>query len=280
MNKIKIVTDSSADLSSELISQYDITVVPLYVTLNGETYRDRVDITPEAFIDKMKGSDKLPTSSQPAAGEFLELYDRLGSQGYEVLSIHISGNLSGTIHSAETAASMSSANVTVVDSRYISKALGFQVIAAAALAKEGKPMADIVSHLHAIRMRTKLYVLVDTLENLAKGGRIGKGTALLGSLLHIKPIASLENGEYTPIAKVRSHAHAVKYLAKQFADDVKDKVIQKIGIVHAEGHELAAKMKQAIQALADCDDIQIEPTTPVISMHTGIGAIGLMYYCD
>ncbi|KON87523.1 DegV domain-containing protein [Sporosarcina globispora] len=280
MAKIKVVTDSTADLSREVIEKFDIEVVPLSIHIEGNTYLDRVDITPSEFMKKMKEADELPKSSQPPAGAFAEVYDRFGDQGYEILSIHMTGGMSGTVQSAESAAAMSNANVTVVDSRYISKALAFQVIEAAKMAKEGKSIQEIVSHLETIRGNTKLFVVVDTLENLVKGGRIGKGKAMIGSLLNIKPIASLEGGVYTPVAKVRSHTQVAKYLAKQFAEDIKGKTIKGVGLVHAEGIELASKLKKMIEELDVPAEIKIEETTPIISTHTGPGAIGFMYHLE
>ncbi len=280
MAKIKIVTDSTADLSSELIEKFDIEVVPLSIHIEGNTYLDRVDITPSEFMRKMKEADELPKSSQPPAGVLAEVYDRFGDQGYDILSIHMTGGMSGTVQSAESAAAMSHANVTVVDSRYISKALAFQVLEAANMASEGKSIQEIVSRLETIRSNTKLFVVVDTLENLVKGGRIGKGKAMIGSLLNIKPIASLEGGVYTPVAKVRSHTQVAKYLAKQFAEDIKGKTIKGVGLVHAEGIELASKLKKMIEELDAAAEIEIEETTPIISTHTGPGAIGFMYHLE
>jgi len=280
MSKIKIVTDSTVDLSDEELRQHEIEVVPLSISIGSDTYLDRVDITPTEFIEKMQAAPELPKSSQPPAGVFLEAYDRLGSDGSDILSIHMTGGMSGTVRSAEMGAGMSDASVTVVDSRYISKALSFQVVEAAEMAKAGKSVSEIVERLDRIRKNTRLFVVVDTLDNLVKGGRIGKGKAWIGSLLKIKIIASLDGGEYTPVAKVRSKAQIVEYLAKQFAEDVKGKVVRGVGLVHAAGHELASKLKETIVERTGYDKIRIEDTTPIISTHTGVGAIGFMYYCE
>ncbi|MBM7584250.1 DegV family protein with EDD domain [Bacillus pakistanensis] len=278
MTVIKIVTDSTVDLSEEMIRQYNIHVVPLSLTIEGETFLDRVDITPSQFIEKMQNSKELPKSSQPAVGTFLELYNQLGADGSTILSIHMTGKMSGTVRSAESAADMSESNVHVIDSRFISKGMGFQVIEAAKLAQRGNNLDSILAHLEEIRHQTKLFVVVDTLENLVKGGRIGKGRAMIGSLLNIKPIASLAGGEYTPVAKVRSHSQVIKYLASQFVEDIKGRTIGKIGLVHADGNELAQNLKKKLVELTGFDEIEIEETTPIISTHTGVGAIGFMYY--
>jgi len=277
---IKIVTDSTVDLPQEILKTYDIHVIPLTIHINGETYLDRVDISPSEFLEKMKHSHELPKSSQPSIGTFIELYNKLGEDGSEILSIHLTGGMSGTVQTAQSAAKMSEAKVTVVDSKYISRALFFQVMEASKLAKEGKSVEEIVQRLDEIREQTRLFVVVDTLENLIKGGRIGKVQAFLGSLLNIKPIATLLDGDLTPVSKARSHTQVVKFLLKQFTEDVQGKAIKGIGLVHADGKELATKLKEKILEIYDSIEIHIEETTPVISTHTGPGAIGFMYYTE
>ncbi|GMB09638.1 DegV family protein [Thermolongibacillus altinsuensis] len=280
MQKVKIVTDSTVDLPKEVIDQLQIHVIPLSFTIDGETYLDGVDITPEQFMKKMREAEELPKSSQPSTGQFLEVYDRLGSEGYEIVSIHMTGGMSGTVRSAESAAAMTNANVTVVDSRFISIALGFQVVEAAKMAQQGKTVQEIIQHLDQIRANTNLFVTVDTLENLVKGGRIGRGKALIGSLLNIKPIASLADGVYTPVAKVRSHSQMVKYLTNQFIQDTKGKKIKRVGIAHADALNLAERLKQAIFEATGFSETEIMYTTPIISTHTGPGALGFMYYVE
>jgi DegV family protein with EDD domain len=280
MSKIKIVTDSTMDMTIEQADQLGVIVVPLSVTINGETYLDRVEIQPAEFMETMKSLEELPKSSQPSTGTFLEVYDRLGEEGYEVISIHMTGKMSGTVRSAESAAQMTNTKVTVVDSKFISMALQFQVREAAEMAKQGNSVEEILERLEHVRENTKLYLMIDTLENMVKGGRIGKGKAFIGSLLNIKPIASLEGAEYNPVAKVRSHSHVVKWLAKQFVEDVKGKTVKRVGIVHAEAHELATKLKDSIIELTGYNDISIDYTGPTISTHTGPGTIAIMYYYE
>lgn len=280
MSKIKIVCDSTLDMSEEFLKNYHIEIVPLSVTINGETYLDGIDLDPAEFIKNMSNNRELPKSSQPSPGVFLEVYDRLGEEGYEVLSIHMTGKMSGTVRSAESAAQMTKTKVTVIDSMFISKALSFQVKEAAEMALQGKSMGEILDRLNTVRDHTKLYIMVDTLENLVKGGRIGRGTAFIGSLLNIKPIASLEDAEYTPVKKARSHSQVVKFLTKQFAEDVKGKTIRGVGIVHAEAQELSLKLKESIFDLTGFQNVEVDYTGPVISTHTGPGAIALMYYFE
>ncbi|WP_445491167.1 DegV family protein [Niallia sp. 03133] len=280
MTKIKIVTDSTVDLTEEELKKYEIEMVPLSISINGETFLDRIEITPDEFIHKMKSAEELPKSSQPSAGSFAAKYDELDVQGYDIISIHMTGGMSGTVASAKCGSELSKGNVTVVDSEFISKGLSFQVMEAALMAQNGKSKEEIIDRINKVKKHTKLFVVVDTLENLIKGGRIGKGKALIGSLLNIKPIAALENGVYTPITNVRSRAQAVKFLANAFREDTIGKTIKRIGITHADNFELAMKLKAAIEIISNPLPIDIEFTTPVISTHTGQGAIGFSYYCE
>ncbi|KAB7673024.1 DegV family protein [Bacillus sp. B1-b2] len=280
MKKIKIVTDSTVDLSQEILDKYEIEVVPLSIFINGQSFQDGKDITPKEFIDLMSNSEELPKSSQPPTGLFVEKYDELAKLGYDVISIHMTSGMSGTVESARTASNITEANVVVVNSEFISKALSFQVIEAAKMALKGHSMDEIVSRIQEVKSHTKLFVVVDTLENLIKGGRIGKGKAFIGSLLNIKPIASLENGVYTPVAKVRSRQQAVKYLANIFHEHTSGKNIKGVGITHADSLDYAMKLKEAIEKLTGYQFVDIDFTTPVISTHTGKGAIGFSYYFE
>lgn len=279
MTKIHIVTDSTADLTSEQIAQYSIHVVPLSIQIDGKTLIDGVDVQAEPFLEMMRTSKELPKSSQPAVGVFQELYDELGKNGDKILSIHMTGGMSGTVKSAQAAADITNSDVTVIDSRFISYALSFQVIEAAQKAQQGMLIADIVKHLDKIRENTKLFVVVDTLDNLVKGGRIGKGRALIGSLLSIKPIASLEGGEYTPVHKARSHKQVVQYLFKHFIEDTKGKTVKYVGLSQANGYAMSDPLKKMVEE-SGFNDVTVAFTTPVISTHTGIGAIGFMYMVE
>ncbi len=280
MQKIKIVTDSTADLSQEVIEKYDIHVLPLSISVNGQTYLDRVDLQPDEFIEEMLKSEELPKTSQPAMGTFVEMYDKLGEDGSEVLSIHMTSGMSGTVATANSAATMTDTKVTVVDSQFITHALAYQVIEAAKMANEGRSLEDIIKRIDEVRKNTRLYVVVDTLENLVKGGRIGKGKAFIGSLLNIKPIANLEGGAYNPVTKVRSQGQIVKTLTKIFEQDTAGKSIKAVAIPHAKAIPLAESMKAAVEKVSGFTQSEIFYTTPIISTHTGPGAIGFMYLAE
>ncbi|MGD6777491.1 DegV family protein [Sutcliffiella horikoshii] len=280
MTNVKIVTDSTVDIDQSIIEELNIEIVPLSITIDGESYIDRFGIKPDEFMDKMKHSTELPKSSQPAVGTFVDVYNRLGEDGSKILSIHMTGGMSGTVGSAESAAGISDSDVTVIDSRFISFALSFQVVAAAKMAKEGKDLQEILNKLNDVRSNTDLFIMVDTLDNLVKGGRIGRGKALIGSLLNIKPIASLADGVYTPVTKVRSQSQVIKFFTKQFKEDIAGKVVKGVGIAHAGSLKQAQVLKDALYEASGFEDIQIAYTTPVISTHTGPGAMALMYYAE
>lgn len=277
---IKIVTDSTAELTREEIEKYEITVIPIQYSLNGKVYTDHGDISPTEFLRKMAHSPELPKTSQPSLGTFLECFKQLTADGSEVLAILVAGTLSGTVATAKMAAQECGGKVTVFDSQFISRALGFQVLEAAQMAKQGKTIGEIITRLERIRRNTKLYVILDTLENLVKGGRIGKGKALVSSLLNIKPIAAVEKGEYTPLTIARNYRQAIRQLVKTFKKDLEGKLPRKIAIVHADGLEMAKNLKQQLQESFRELDIPISETTPAISIHSGPGAIGLMFYMD
>jgi len=279
LKKIHIVTDSTADLKKEDIEKYGIHVVPLTIQIDDQSFIDGVDILPEEFLSMMAEADELPKSSQPAAGVFKNLYDELGKDGSEIISIHMTGGMSGTVKSAQTAAELSDSSVTVVDSMYISHALTFQVMEAVEMAAAGKSVEEIIERLNIIRKQTTLFVVVDKLDNLVKGGRIGKGRGLIGSLLKIKPIATLQDGVYTPVAQVRSHRQVVAHLFKVFTEETAGKIIRGVGISHANGLAMAEPLIKMIKDTG-VKDVSLTFTTPIISTHTGEGAIGFMYYSE
>lgn len=280
MGRIHIVTDSTCDLTREELLKHDIKVVPLTIQINGKTYVDGVDIEPESFMELMKSSPELPKSSQPAPGKFKELYDELGKNGDQIISIHMTGSMSGTVDSARQAAELTDSDVTVIDSRYIAIGLAIQIREAIKLRDEGASVEQIVARLDEVRQNTRLFVVVDTLENLIKGGRIGKGTGMIGSLLNIKPIATLDDGAYTPVSKARSHKQVVNYLFKQFKEDTEGKTVKSVGISHANGlTNYGNPLKQLIESTG-FNEVEIKFTSPIISTHTGPGAIGFIYFAE
>lgn len=280
VGRIHIVTDSTCDLTKEEVAQHGIHIVPLTIQIDGNTYIDGVDLEPQSFLGLMKNAKNLPKSSQPAPGKFKELYDELGKDGDHILSIHMTGGMSGTVESARQAAQMTDAHVTVIDSRFIAIGLAIQLREAIKMRDAGATVEDIVARLDKVRANTHLYVIVDTLENLIKGGRIGKGTGFIGSLLNIKVIANLEGGVYNPVSKVRSHKQVVNYLFKQFQADTASKTVKTVGISHADGlATMGNPLKELVEGTG-FQDVEIAFTSPIISTHTGPGAIGFIYYAE
>lgn len=277
---IHIVTDSTCDLTKAEFEKYQIHVVPLTIQIDGKTYVDGIDIEPASFLQLMESAEELPKSSQPAPGKFKELYDELGKDGNPIISIHMTGGMSGTFQSAQQAAEMTDSNVTVIDSRYIAWALAFQVREAAIVRDAGGTVEEIVARVDEVRKNTRLFVVLDTLENMVKGGRIGKGKAMFGSLLNIKPIGSLDTGEFTPVSKARSHKQVVKYLFEQFQKDTAGKTVKGVGLSHAEGLQTMGNPLLELVKETGFTNIDIAFTSPIISTHTGPGAIGFMYYAE
>ena len=280
MTKIHIVTDSTCDLSKEEIEKLGIHIVPLTIQMGSHTYTDGVDIFPEEFLEKMGELNELPKSSQPAPGRFVELYDELGKDGSKIISIHMTGGMSGTVDSARQAAEITESDVVVVDSRYIAWGLTFQLREAAKKRDEGATVEEIVAHVNRVRENTRLFVVLDTLENMVKGGRIGKGKAMLGSILNLKPVAHLDIGEVTICAKPRSHKQVVKYLFEQFQKDTAGKKVLGVGLSHANALDTMGNPLLDLVRETGFTNIDIAFTSPIISTHTGPGAIGFMYYTE
>ncbi len=276
MDNIAIVTDSTSDLSQTDAAERGITVVPLHVIHQGKTYRDGLDITPDAFYPLLKGSDELPKTSQPTPEQFTEVYKPLLEQGKEVLSVHISGGLSSTVDSARSAAGrLSNDRIHVVDSGFLSYGLAFQALEAARLAREGSAVRAIQERISLLKERTEMLFTLDTLHYLYKGGRIGKVASLMGSILGIKPVIRIEDGVYVPAGKARSVRQAlssiVDFLSKRYH---RQKVIVAVGNGRGEGY--AAMLREmAASSLNVAGRLLSFEVGPVIGVHTGPGTVGL-----
>lgn len=281
MTQIHIVTDSTCDLTDAEIKQHGVHMVPLSVQIDDITYTDRVNLQPDTFIELMRKAENLPKSSQPSPGAFKEVYDELGKDGSKVISIHMTGGMSGTYQSAVQAAEMSDTDVTVIDSRYIAFGLAFQLREAIRLRDAGASVEEIVAGVNKVRENTRLFVVLDTLENMVKGGRIGKGKAVVSSFLNIKPIGHLDIGEVTICAKPRSYKQVVKFLIGEFEKDTKGKVVKSVAISHAGAMDtLVNPLIEQLRAGSYNGEVEIAFTSPVISTHAGEGAIGFMYYAE
>jgi len=279
MSQIKIVTDSTADLTPALIKEFNITVIPLKVLFGEKAYREGIDLTPAEFYDLLAISDKLPTTSQPSPGEFIELYEKLTADGSSVISIHISSAMSGTIQSALLAKNaLPDRDITVIDSRLVSMALGMVVLAAAQAVKEKKSKEEVLAKIQEVANKVRTYFVVDTLENLAKGGRIGKAAALMGTVLNIKPILTIEDGVIAPFEKVRGKGKALERiieLAKDFAREHKN---VRTAMVHGNALEELIKFHQKLAAEVHYIENVICEIGAVVGTHAGPGTIALFFY--
>ena len=270
MTKIKIVTDSSVTIEPELVKQLDITVVPLSVMIDNVVYSD-ADLKEEGkFLQLMQEAKNLPKTSQPPVGVFAEVFEELSKDGSQILAIHMSHALSGTVEAARQGASLSTADVTVIDSSFTDQALKFQVVEAAELAQEGKDMEEILTRVEAVKNHTELYIGVSTLENLVKGGRIGRVTGLLSSLLNIRVVMQMKDHELQPIVKGRGAKTFKKWL-DELTTTLSERSVAEIGISYSGSADWAKEMKESLQAYVE-KPISVLETGSIIQTHTGENA--------
>lgn len=269
---IKIVTDSTADIPSALAKELGITVVPLYVRFGDETYRDRVDITEDEFYQRLVKDPIHPNTSQPTPQDFTNVYRELSQQADGIVSIHISGKLSGTCNSALQAKEVVATEcpVEVVDSETVSMGLGLLAIEAATLANSGKGLQQVVEEVKALISNTHVWALFDTLKYLALGGRIGKAKALLGAVLNIKPVLVVKDGEMAPAGQVRTRAKGIGVLCN-FVNKVID--IQDLAVVYSTTPDEAQILADRIGAMFDKDRIRLARLGPTLGVHAGPGAL-------
>ena len=269
MAKIKIVTDSSITIEPELAKDLNITIVPLTVMIDGVVYSDS-NLKEGEFLQLMKSSKNLPKTSQPPVGVFAEVFEDLSAEDVQVISIHMSHALSGTVEAARQGATLAKADVTVVDSSFTDQAMKFQVVEAAKMAKAGATLEEILEKLEEVKAKTELYIGVSTLENLVKGGRIGRVTGLISSLLNIRVVMQMTNHTLTPIVKGRGAKTFKKWL-DDLKESLKEKEIEEIGISYAGGPEFANQMKVELQEFVE-KPIPVLETGSIIQTHTGENA--------
>ena len=269
MTKIKIVTDSSITIEPELAKDLNITIVPLTVMIDGVVYSDS-NLKEGEFLQLMKSSKNLPKTSQPPVGVFAEVFEDLSAEDVQIISIHMSHALSGTVEAARQGATLAKADVTVVDSFFTDQAMKFQVVEAAKMAKAGATLEEILEKLEEVKAKTELYIGVSTLENLVKGGRIGRVTGLISSLLNIRVVMQMTNHTLTPIVKGRGAKTFKKWL-DDLKESLKEKEIEEIGISYAGGPEFANQMKEELQEFVE-KPIPVLETGSIIQTHTGENA--------
>ncbi|WP_211745298.1 DegV family protein [Paenibacillus sp. Marseille-Q4541] len=284
MSQVFIVTDSTADIPDALVEKYQIHVVPLRVVFGQETYLDGIELSPAKFYEKLGDAKVLPTTSQPSPAEFMNVYSELLNEhpGSQIVSIHLSSGMSGTYQSALLGKSMLEeeygADITVIDSKSASYGYGLLVIHAAQLAQAGKSAAEIEAEVHKLHQDRKLYFLVDTLEYLQKGGRIGKASAILGTLLNIKPILSIdEEGVIYAVEKIRGQKKAMERIVQMFEQDFAGKRIN-IAVGHTANPETAEAFIALMKTRFELGEVVYPNIGAVIGSHVGFGTIAVFVW--
>ncbi len=271
---IRIVTDSTCDLPEATISRYGITVVPLYINIGVNSYLDGVDLSHEAFYKNLAEYNSFPTTAAPGPESFRQVYETLANEGAtEILSIHVSGTLSATLSNARLGAQAAGrVAVTVFDSRQISYGVGFLAITAANAAVAGRTIAEIVPLLEAQVQRTHLLGILDTLEFLRRSGRAGRIITGLGSLLSIKPVFQMYNGQIVS-ERVRTRKRAIKQLIGLLNNLVP---LEQAALLHSHTPERVSNLHRQIQHLLPADTVPSVEITPILGAHLGPGGVGIV----
>jgi DegV family protein with EDD domain len=271
---VKIVTDSTADLSPEIVKELGITVVPEYILFGDKTYRDGVDISYDELYEKLINNPKPPSTSQPTPADFTKVYQELSRETDEIISIHLSGKLSGTYSSALQGKKLADtkSNITVIDSDLVSMGLGMLVMSAAKSALNNVNPAKIIDEIEEEMKNIHLFATFDTLKYLALGGRIGKARALFGSILNVKPIITLRHGEFSPVGNVRTRAKALDKLVELAKSSLN---VQEIAVVYSTTPTEANSIKDRLSSLMSSNRFHLARLGPALGVHGGPGTLAL-----
>lgn len=276
MRSVRIATDSTADVPAALALELDIAIVPCQIFFEQEVYADGVDLSPYAFYDKLAHTPELPRTSQPPVSRFVETYRRLlGEEEAEaVISIHVAGNVSGTVNAAWAAAQTlpDPSQVEVIDSGQVSMGMGLAVIEAARLAQTGASRAQVTQAVQEMLPRLRAGAMIDTLENLYKGGRISQVTAALGTVLQIKPLIIIQGGHIEVVDRVRTRSRALMRLEALIRDwGVPAHAL----VLHTGAEKLAQELASSLQDLTPDGQMKVEPAGAALTTHLGLGAVGV-----
>ncbi len=277
-NPVAVVTDSTASLPADLVEQYHIHVVPLRVVWDGVAYRDGVDITPQDFYRRLSESKTLPTSSQPSAQDFVDVFRPLLDEGYDILTVVISSKMSGTMSSAQQAKEMLGAdNIEIVDSLSTGMETGFHALMAARAAAEGASLAECKAIAERAREHSGFLLMVPTLEFLHRGGRIGGASRWFGTMLRIKPILEVRGGRVEPLEKVRTRRKVIQRMADIVVERVGDQRPVRIAAVHTGAEEDARQLLEQLTTRLQPVEALIGDVSPVIGVHVGPNGVGVVY---
>jgi DegV family protein with EDD domain len=276
---IRIVTDSNADLSPAQAEALGVSGMGYsYVNFGEKSYRTQVDLSTEQFQEMLKTNPVFPKTSAPSIGDYVDVYRSL--KGEEVISIHISRDLSGTIGSAETAAGMMEGDpvISIVDTRMVNAGQVLFIREARRMIDDGKSLADIKAHLEALTSRVKMHIVFDTVENLKRGGRIGGAQAFIGGLLQVKPILSIKNGKIEPLERVRTGPKAIGRLKEIITGDLQGNPAPNLIVMHAAAHTQAETLAKDLASLLKIETPMIIEAGPAVATHSGPGALGAAYF--
>jgi DegV family protein with EDD domain len=278
MPKVAIVTDSTAYIPKDLVEQYHITVAPQILVWGNETFRDGIDIDPEAFYNRLKKASIMPTTSQVSISAFEQIFRQLLDEGYEVLAILISKLLSGTIDSALQARDLlPGAPIEIVDSKTTAMAMGFQVLAAARAAQEGASLAECKALAEKATQHVGVIFAVDTLEFLHRGGRIGGGARFLGTALNIKPILEVTGGKVEAVERVRTRSKSLQRVVEMVGERIAGKQPVRLATLHANAPDDARQILEMAQERFNPVESIFSEVSPVVGTHAGPGTVGLAY---
>ena len=276
---IRIVTDSNADLSPAQAEHFGVSGMGYsYVNFGDKSYRTQIDVNNEQFQEMLKSNPVFPKTSAPSVGDYVDVYERLKAD--QVISIHISRDLSGTIGSAETAAQMMNGTpeIAIVDTRMVNAGQCLFIAEARRLIDAGASLADIKSHLEALTSRVKMHIVFDTLENLKRGGRVGSAQAFIGGLLQMKPILSIKNGKIEPLERVRTMGKAVGRLKEIVTADLQANPTPRLMVMHAAAPQAATQLAAELAAALKIDVPMVIEAGPAVATHSGPGALGAAYF--
>ncbi len=278
MKKVIVTTDSTAYLPQQYVDELGVEVIPLTVNWDGEAYRDGVDITPDEFYTRLAQSSTLPTTSQTPVNDYVNLYQRLLDAGYAVLAMPISQGISGSYFSAVQAKeSFPGASVEVVDTRLVSMALSFQVLAAARAARDGASLEECKQVAHEAYKHIGVYFVVDTLKYLHAGGRIGGGKRFMGTTLNIKPILEIRDGKIEAVKSVISISKALEAMVQLVEKDIAGRTPVRVSVFHALAEQKARVLLDDITQRFNADESILSYVSPVVGTHVGPGTLSIAY---
>ena len=278
MSKTAFVVDSTAYIPPDQVQQFDIKVIPQVLIWDDETMLDGVDIQPTAFYERLRDSKTMPTTSQATIGAFIEVFKPLVEAGRPILAILVSDKLSGTIQSAEQAkAEFPDAKIVIVDSEATAMALGFQVLAAARGARDGKSFEEVTEIARQAKHQTGVLLVVDTLEFLHRGGRIGGASRLLGTALSMKPVLELQDGVLDVVEKVRTRSKAQARLLDILEERIDGRPNLRLAVLHAAAEQQARDLLEIASNRLNPMETVLSEVSPVVGTHVGPGTLGLCY---